>query len=204
MAHLRFFINKIVKLPVVVKPCSNGSSVGVQIIDDLNKLEKAVTDAFKMDRFVLVEEFIKGRELTCGVLDPALDNKSGARNFSTLTIGSVTALPVTEIIPVKNHKFFNYDAKYKTGHSNEITPAPLDEITTKKVGDITIRAHQVLGCSGYSRTDIILKNGNGTIYVLETNTLPGLTKNSLLPKSAQIAGLTISQLLDKIIESSLV
>ena len=190
MAQLNFFINKIVKLPVVVKPCSNGSSVGVQVVEDMAKLDKAVVAAFKLDKDVLVEEFIKGRELTCGVLE----------NFNSQP---VSALPVTEIIPVKNHKFFNYDAKYKTGHSNEITPAPLDETLTKKVQDIAIRTHQVLGCSGYSRTDMILKQGNGTIYILETNTLPGLTKNSLLPKAAQAAGLTMSQLLDNIIESSL-
>lgn len=203
MARVNFFVNKIVKLPVVIKPCSNGSSVGVQIVENLNKLEKAVVSAFKLDEFVLIEEFIKGRELTCGVLDPALENKGGAKNFSTLTIGSITALPVTEIVPIKNHKFFNYDAKYKTGHSNKITPAPIDEVLTKKVQNVAIRAHQILGCSGYSRTDMILKNGNGTIYILETNTLPGLTKNSLLPKAAQTAGLTFSHLLDKIIESSL-
>ena len=190
MAQLNFFINKIVKLPVVVKPCSNGSSVGVQVVEDMAKLDKAVVAAFKLDKDVLVEEFIKGRELTCGVLE----------NFNSQP---VSALPVTEIIPVKNHKFFNYDAKYKTGHSNEITPAPLDETLTKKVQDIAIRTHQVLGCSGYSRTDMILKQGNGTIYVLETNTLPGLTKNSLFPKAAQTASLTFTQLLDKIIESSL-
>src|SRR3989344_39059 len=196
VAHLKFFVNKVVKLPVVVKPCSNGSSVGVQIVEDVAKLEKAVADAFKIDKHVLVEEFVKGRELTCGVLE----------GFTSLTCnnGEVGALPVTEIIPVKNHKFFNYDAKYKTGHSNEITPAPLDEVLTKKAQDIAIRAHQILGCSGYSRTDMILKNGNGTIYVLETNTLPGLTKNSLLPKAAQVAGLTLTQLLDNIIESSLI
>lgn len=191
MARVSFFVNKIVKLPVVVKPCSNGSSVGVQIVEDLDKLEKAVAAVFKLDKYVLIEEFIKGRELTCGVLE----------NFSDQPI---VALPVTEIIPVKNHKFFNYDAKYKRGHSSEITPAPLDEILLKKAQDIAIRAHQVLGCSGYSRTDMILKNGNGTIYILETNTLPGLTKNSLLPKAAQTAGLTIGQLLDTIITSSLV
>lgn len=190
MARVSFFVNKITKLPVVVKPCSNGSSVGIQIIDETTKLEKAIASAFKIDRYVLVEEFIKGRELTCGVLE----------NFGG---EPVAALPVTEIIPVKNHKFFNYDAKYKTGHSNEITPAPIDDTLTKKAQDIAVRAHQVLGCSGYSRTDMILKNGNGTIYVLETNTLPGLTKNSLLPKAAQVAGLTLTQLLDKIIESSL-
>lgn len=190
MAHLSFFVNKVVKLPVVVKPCSNGSSFGVQVVEDMTKLEKAVSEAFKIDKNVLIEEFIKGRELTCGVLE----------NFSGQPI---TALPVIEIIPVKNHKFFNYDAKYKTGHSNEITPAPLDNVLTKKAQDIAVRAHQVLGCSGYSRTDMILKNGNGTIYILETNTLPGMTNNSLLPKAAQAVGLTLGQLLDVVILSAL-
>ncbi|MBI2062613.1 MAG: D-alanine--D-alanine ligase [Candidatus Yanofskybacteria bacterium] len=195
IARLNFFVNKIVKLPVVVKPCSNGSSVGVQIVEDMAKMEKAIASAFKLDKHVLVEEFIKGRELTCGVLE--------GFTSPTCNNGEVGALPVTEVIPVKNHKFFNYDAKYKTGHSNEITPAPIDEVLTKKAQDIAVRAHQVLGCSGYSRTDMILKNGNGTICVLETNTLPGLTKNSLFPKAASVAGLTLSQLLDKIIEHSL-
>lgn len=201
-ARLQFFVNKITKLPIVVKPCSNGSSVGVTIVEEASGLDKAIAAAFKLDRAVLVEEFIKGRELTCGVLDPALADKSGASNFSTMTVGSVTALPVTEIIPIKSHKFFNYQAKYKAGHANEITPAPLDEILYKKAQDLAVKAHQVLGCKGYSRTDMMLKNGNGTIYVLETNTLPGLTKNSLLPKAAAHAGLFFAQLLDHIISNS--
>lgn len=194
-ACLQFFINKITKLPVVVKPCSNGSSVGVAIVEEASGLDKAITAAFKLDRAVLVEEFIKGRELTCGVLDPALAGKSGAGNFNG-------ALPVTEIIPIKSHKFFDYKAKYKTGHANEITPAPLDDILYKKAQDIAVKAHQVLGCKGYSRTDMMLKNGNGTIYVLETNTLPGMTKTSLLPKAAAQAGLSFQQLLDHIISNS--
>ena len=185
-ARLQFFINKITKLPVVVKPSSNGSSVGVNIVEDAAGLDKAVLAAFKLDKEVLVEEFIRGRELTCGVLDNFKDG----------------VLPVTEIIPIKNHKFFNFSAKYKTGHANELTPAPLEEALYKKAQDIAVRAHQVLGCKGYSRTDMILKQGNGTIYVLETNTLPGLTKNSLLPKAAAEAGLSFSQLLDHIISNS--
>lgn len=199
LARLNFFVNKIVKLPVVVKPCSNGSSIGVQVIEDPAKLEKAIVAAFKLDKDVLVEEFIKGRELTCGVLENFSAKGGPAFGWN----GELGALPVTEIIPVKNHKFFNYDAKYKRGHSNEITPAPIEDVLFKKVQDIAVRAHQILGCSGYSRTDMVLKSGNGTIYVLETNTLPGITKNSLLPKAAQTAGLTLPQLLDKIIESSL-
>ena len=186
-AQLNFFVNKIAKFPVVVKPCSNGSSVGVQIASNPKKLAKAVAGAFLIDKEVLVEEFIKGRELTCGVLD----------NFN----GSTTTLPVTEIVPLKGHKFFDYDAKYKTGHSNEITPAQVDEVSYKKVQDIAVRTHQILNCRGYSRTDMIL--AGAAIYVLETNTLPGLTPNSLLPKAAQYAGITLSQLIDKIIENAL-
>jgi len=130
---------------------------------------------------------------------------SKERVFTSLTCNNsgVGALPVTEIIPIKNHKFFNYDAKYKTGHSNEITPAPLDEVLTQKAQDIAIRAHQVLGCSGYSRTDIILKNGNGTMYVLETNTIPSLTKTSLLPKAAAAMGISFDKFIDRIVTAAL-
>ncbi len=211
-ARLNLFITKIAKLPIVVKPCSNGSSVGVKIVSESGKLTKAIDETFKLGKKVLVEEYIRGKEITCGVLDPALQradassekNRSlsdGAGNFITLTIGGVTALPVTEIIPVKGHKFFDYNAKYKPGHCQEITPAQIDEATREKVQEIAVRAHQLLGCRGYSRTDMILKNDN--IYVLEINTLPGLTANSLLPQAAKSAGLTFSQLLEKIIENSL-
>ncbi|OGN09253.1 MAG: hypothetical protein A3J46_04605 [Candidatus Yanofskybacteria bacterium RIFCSPHIGHO2_02_FULL_41_11] len=185
-ARLNFFINKIIKLPVVVKPCSSGSSVGVQVVNNPKMVKKAVSETFKIDSQALVEEFIKGREVTCGVLD---------------VNGQTTALPVTEIVPLKNNKFFNFNAKYKDGHSNEITPAPIEESVYQKVQDVAIKAHEILNCRGYSRTDMMLKNGNGTIYILETNTLPGLTQASLLPKAALHAGISFPELLDKIILS---
>ena len=188
-ALLNVFVNKVTNFPVVVKPCSNGSSVGVEIANDNVSLEKAIKSAFKIDKKVLIEEFIEGREVTCGVLD----------NFSGQP---VAALSVTEIITRKGNKFFNYRAKYKSGQSDEITPARLDEETTKKIQDIAVKAHQILGCKAYSRTDMIISGDK--IYVLETNTLPGLTSASLLPKAALVAGLTLGQLLDRIIDSSLV
>lgn len=200
-ALLNVFVNKVTSFPVVVKPCSNGSSVGVFIVDNQSSLEKAIKSAFEIDKKVLIEEFIEGREVTCGVLDSSSEDNSIASNPLVLTIGSVTALPVTEIIPKKGHKFFDYEAKYKLGHSDEITPAQLDEETTKKIQEIAIKAHQILGCRAYSRTDMIIKNGD--VYVLETNTLPGLTSASLFPKASALAGLTMSQLLDRIIDSSL-
>ncbi len=187
-ARLSIFITKVTKFPVVVKPCSNGSSVGVKIVRNNGSLSKAIDEAFKLEKKVLVEEFIKGREVTCGVLDNLNDQE-------------VAALPVTEIMPVKKHKFYDYDAKYKDGHTVFTTPAQIDDPTYQKVQDIAVRAHQLLGCRGYSRTDMILKNDN--IFILETNTLPGLTSHSLVPQAAKAAGLTLGQLLDRIIDGSL-
>ena len=182
---LKFFVSKVSKFPVVVKPCSRGSSVGVFVVESENGLSRAIKEAFKYDDDVLIEEYIKGTELTCGVLD----NFQGQKHF---------ALPVTQIMPVK-HKFFNYKAKYTAGATKEITPAKIDEGVYKKAQEVSVKAHQILGCRGYSRVDIIVKNG-GTVYVLEVNTLPGLTKGSLLPQQTVVAGLTFSQLLDKIIK----
>src|SRR3989344_3645537 len=187
-ARLNLFVSKVTKFPVVVKPCSNGSSVGVEIVNTKNKLNKAIEKAFGLEKKALIEEFVEGREVTCGVLD----NFEGKES---------SALPVTEIVPIKGHKFFSYDAKYKSGHCDEITPAQIDDTTRDKVQEIAVRAHQLLGCRGYSRTDMILKNGD--VYVLETNTLPGLTENSLLPKAAKAVGLTFPQLLEKIIKNSI-
>ncbi|MDO8496156.1 MAG: D-alanine--D-alanine ligase [bacterium] len=193
-ALLNVFTNKVAGFPVVVKPCSNGSSVGISIVRNVSQLNKALESAFLVEKKVLVEDFIEGTEVTCGVLENG---------------SSISALPVTEIVPKRGHKFFDYDAKYKTGHSDEITPARIDEDTTKKVQEIAVRVHQLLGCRAYSRTDMIIQKpfdnaqGEHIIYVLETNTLPGLTPNSLLPRAALAAGLTMSQLVDKIIENSL-
>ena len=201
-ALLNVFTSKVAGFPVVVKPCSNGSSVGVSIVKNASQLNKALESAFLVEKKVLIEDFIEGTEVTCGVLENGQ---------------SISALPVTEIVPKRGHKFFDYDAKYKSGHSDEITPARIDEDITKKVKEIAVKAHQLLGCRAYSRTDMIIQKpfdfllpssgqatqGEHIIYVLETNTLPGLTPNSLLPRAALAAGLTMTQLVDKIIESSL-
>ena len=187
-ALLNVFVTKVTNFPVVVKPCSNGSSVGVFIVNDQVQLDKALKNAFQIEKKVLVEEFIEGREVTCGVLD----------NFSDQP---VSALPVTEIIPKRRHKFFDYNAKYKTGHSDEITPARLDEDTAKRIQEIAVKAHQLLGCRAYSRTDMIVSGDK--IYILEINTLPDLSSRSLFSKAVQVSGLTLAGLLDKIIQSSL-
>ena len=175
------------KFPGMIKPRSRGSSVGMMPAKNKKELAVAIRLARKFDKDVLIEEYIRGTEVTCGVLEYF----NGQKYF---------ALPLTEIIPVKQ-KFFDYKAKYTPGASQEITPARISAKETKIVQEASIKAHRLLGCAGYSRADFILQNGKA--YLLEINTLPGMTSTSLLPQGAAAAGLTFSLLLDKIIDSSL-
>ncbi|MBW1693629.1 MAG: D-alanine--D-alanine ligase [Deltaproteobacteria bacterium] len=172
-------------LPLVVKPVGSGSSVGISIVKSTDALKDAMDKAFIEDDEILVETFIKGIELTGGV------------------IGNETlqALPIIEIIPDESHEFFDYDAKYTAGVTQEICPARIDDAMTEKAQACAKAAHRAIFCKGYSRTDMILSDEE--IYVLETNTIPGMTPTSLLPQAAAAGGISFSDLLDRLIELSL-
>lgn len=172
-------------LPLVIKPANGGSSIGMSVVRNEEELKDAVEKALCYDDTVLIEAYIQGTELTGGVL--------GNDELQTL--------PIVEIIPGKAYDFFDYKAKYTKGATEEICPARIDEELTQKAQDCARKAHQVLCCKGYSRTDMILKDRD--IYVLETNTIPGMTQTSLLPLAAKTAGISFSQLLDRLIELSL-
>jgi len=171
------------KYPFVVKPANQGSSVGVSIVRERKNLGLALESAFRFGETIIIEEYIKGIEVTCGVLG----NKD------------LIALPVVEIVP--QNEFFDYEAKYTDGMSNEIVPARISPELAKLVQEIAKKVYGVIGCRGFGRIDMIIKDSQP--YVLEINTIPGLTPASLLPKAAKAAGLSYSQLLDKIIELSL-
>ena len=172
-------------LPLVVKPVVGGSSVGMSIVNSVSELDAAVEKAFEFDSSVMVEAYIDGVELTGGVI--------GNRQLE--------AFPIIEIIPDKAHEFFDYEAKYTAGITQEICPARIDEELTLQAQAYAQKAHQALFCRGYSRTDMILKDRE--IFVLETNTIPGMTATSLLPQAAQAAGLNFTQLLDRLIDLGL-
>jgi D-alanine-D-alanine ligase len=165
--------------PLVVKPNSGGSSVGVMIVHDQNTLKSAISDVFEWDSEVLIEQYIKGEEITCSIVDGKL-------------------LP---IVSIRHHaEFFDYTSKYDDGGAiEEVIELPSD--LEKLVSHAAITCYQSLKCSVYARIDMMIKDG--IPFVMEVNTLPGLTKNSLLPKSAQSAGIPYSKLLDLIIELSL-
>ena len=169
-------------LPMVVKPAEGGSSVGMSIVKTEDTLKNALEKAFEYDETVVIEAYIKGIEITGGVIGN----------------NDLQALPIIEIIPGDEHEFFNYEAKYTAGATQEICPARIDDSLTQKAQAYAKMAHKALSCNGYSRTDMILKNND--IYVLETNTIPGMTSTSLLPQAANAAGLNFGQLLDRLIE----
>lgn len=171
--------------PAVVKPADRGSSVGVSIVGSSRDLAAAIRLAKKYSPRVLTEAYVKGREITCGVIENSR---------------RPTALPPTEIIP-KTSAFFDYRAKYTPGASEEITPARLSPSQTRRVRRAALAAHRAIGCSGYSRTDFILGEDD-RLYVLEINTLPGLTDTSLIPQAAAAAGISFPRLLDIIIKSA--
>ena len=167
--------------PLFVKPFNQGSSVGASIVKSKKDLKKAIQLARKYSDRVLVEEYIQGKEVTCAVLG----------NEKPL------ALPVIEIVPLKGD-FFNYESKYTESGAEEIVPARISKLLTRKVQDMAVKVYKIVGCRGFARVDFILKDGKHPV-VLEINTIPGLTPASLIPKAAKAAGISYSQLLDKVI-----
>lgn len=169
-------------LPLVVKPENEGSSIGLTIVREAGRLSHALQEGWKYDRRCLVEKYIPGLEVTASVLGN----------------DSLEALPLIEIVPGDAYEFFDYEAKYTPGASKEICPARLSPEITAKAQDYAVRAHQVLCCRGYTRTDMIVAEDE--VYVLETNTIPGMTATSLFPQAAAVAGLSFSAMLDRLIE----
>lgn len=158
--------------PVVVKPASQGSSIGLSIVDQPGGVARALEEAFRFDDRVLIEEYIAGREVTVGILDDY-------------------PLPVIEIIP--KNKFFDFEAKYHKGFTEYVVPARMEVPLAKNCQNAAVTAHKALGCFGCSRVDLIIAQ-DGRSYVLEVNTIPGLTETSLLPKAAQAVGIDFSLL----------
>ncbi|MBW1849870.1 MAG: D-alanine--D-alanine ligase [Deltaproteobacteria bacterium] len=178
-------IMEIIGNATVVKPLDEGSSLGMSVCSNAKELLGGIEKAFKYGREIMIEEYIDGREVTCCVLGNS----------------EPETLPLVEIVPKEKYRFFDYDAKYIPGATEEKCPAPLSGATTELAGACGKKAHQALGCSVWSRTDMIIRDEN--IYLLETNTIPGMTENSLFPLAARAAGLSFSDLLDKLIALSL-
>lgn len=171
-------------LPLVVKPVAQGSSVGVSLVREEKEVTSALETAFSYDDIAIIEEYVDGREIQCGILG----NKDPI------------ALPLIEIVSRKN--FFDYEAKYTPGMAEEITPAPsLSKEATRMGQELAIKAYKALGCAGFARVDMFYAQEK--FLVSEINTIPGLTANSLLPKEAKAAGIEFPDLIERIVQYAL-
>lgn len=169
------------ELPVVVKACNGGSSVGVVIVKTEDEYEEALKTCFELDDKVLIEQFIEGREFSVGVIE----NK---------------ALPIVEIIPKSG--WYDYENKYLPGATEEVCPAEISKEQTEKMKKIAEDAYSALGCEVYARVDIMMDK-NGKMYCLEINTLPGMTQTSLIPTEAKTLGIEFSELCNMIVQKSM-
>lgn len=171
------------KKKIVVKPVANGSSFGLHIISNTSQLQKALLDLKKNTTWdYMAEEFIQGRELTVGIYQRK---------------GKLMALPPSEVILESGHNF-DYNGKYLGQGSKEVTPADITAQQTRQAQELALKAHQIFGCYGYSRTDMILTDSGP--YFLETNTLPGMTKSSFFPQQLDAAQLSFQEFVDEMIE----
>lgn len=176
-------ILKTVGLPCFVKPNKSGSSFGISKVKTKDELDYAIVNAYKEDNEIIIESFLDGTEVSVGVI-----------NYK----GEITVLPITEI--VSENDFFDYEAKY-LGKSQEITPARISPEMTAKVSDVAKKAYEVLKMSGFSRSEFIIVNGEP--HMLEMNTIPGLTTESLIPQQAKEAGISLTDLFTNALELAL-
>jgi len=170
--------------PFVVKPNREGSTLGLTIVEDVASIEGAIRKAQQNDHMILVEDYVKGRELTVAVLG---------------STGKEEALPIIEIIPKGD--LYDYESKYSIGGSEHIIPAQIDDQLAEQIKQYAVQAHQALGCKTYSRVDFILNETNVPI-ILEVNTLPGMTATSLFPDAAKAVGMSYETMIEKFVQLS--
>lgn len=173
-------VNQVFKVPFVIKPNSEGSTLGLTIVENPEQILDGLKRAATSDDTILIEDFIQGREITVAVLGEK-------------------ALPIIEIIP--KNAYYDYESKYAAGGSEHIVPAPIDAETTKTIQELAVKAHSVLGCKTYSRVDFILTEENQPV-ILEVNTLPGMTPTSLFPDAAKVIGLDYDSMIETFVKRS--
>ncbi len=173
-------VNKKLSFPVIVKPNREGSTIGINIVEEYGKLEHSIKDALKYDKKILIEKYIKGRELTVSIIGK-----------------EPVALPIIEIKPKSG--FYDYNAKYNYHSTEYIVPAELEEEIYMKISKTAIECHKALYCSSISRVDFILDNFNNA-YFFELNTMPGMTATSLVPKAARAIGISFDHLVEIILD----
>ncbi|HEX4467514.1 MAG TPA: D-alanine--D-alanine ligase [Solirubrobacteraceae bacterium] len=172
--------------PLVVKPASGGSALGVKFARNADELPAALVGAFSYDRKVLIERYVKGRDLAVSVLDGA---------------DGPIALPVVEAVP-REEDFYDYESRYEIGMTTFVCPAELSDDTTARAQQLALDVYRLLGCRGVARVDLMLDDAGNDLWVLETNVIPGMTETSLLPQAADAGGVSFDELIARLLDSA--
>ncbi|GAB4248574.1 MAG: D-alanine--D-alanine ligase [Thermoleophilia bacterium] len=189
-------------MPVVVKPAAQGSALGINFARDTRDLPRAMVSALSFDRKVLLERQVEGRELAISILEqlPA-DGGGPGGSAEGGTLPDLQVLPIVEAIPKSRHDFYDFDSRYIPGETDFVVPAELDPEVREQVEDVARRTFVALGCSGFGRVDVIL-DADCVPWVLELNTIPGLTETSLMPLAAEAAGMGFEDLVEVVIKTA--
>ena len=183
--------------PLVVKPATGGSALGVKFARDSRQLPGSLVGAFSYDSTILLERYVRGRDLAVSILDG--ESLPGADAPSQR--GPV-ALPVVEAVP-REEDFYDYESRYQIGMTTFVCPADLAPETTARAQELAVEVYRLLGCHGVARVDLMLEHDSDELWVLETNVVPGLTETSLLPQAADAAGISFDELIELILASAL-
>jgi D-alanine-D-alanine ligase len=183
-------IEERLEFPIVVKPASQGSALGIKFARTAADVPGALVAAFSYDRKVLLERHVPGRDLAVSVLEDQ---------------GSPRALPVVEAVPIRHSEedFYDFESRYEIGRTKFVCPADLSEAVTERAQELALAVYDLMGCSGFARVDLMLESETDELYVLETNPIPGLTETSLLPQAADAAGIGFDELIDQILSTAL-
>ncbi|MGO9898531.1 MAG: D-alanine--D-alanine ligase [Solirubrobacteraceae bacterium] len=174
------------QFPIVVKPATQGSALGIKFARTPADVPAALVAAFSYDRKVLLERYVQGRDLAVSVIDQD---------------GEPRALPIVEAVP-EQEDFYDFESRYEIGRTRFVCPAELDERIAARASEIAIDAYKLLGCSGFARVDLMMDASSGELFVLELNPIPGLTETSLLPQAADAAAITFDELIGRILASA--
>jgi D-alanine-D-alanine ligase len=169
--------------PIVVKPARQGSALGIKFARTAADVPAALVAAFSYDRKVLLERYVRGRELAISILHEA---------------DSPVALPIVEAVP-EQENFYDFESRYEIGRTRFVCPAELEDTVAARAREIALDTYKLLGCRAFARVDLMLEADSGELYVLEVNPIPGLTETSLLPQAAEAAGISFDDLVAKVL-----
>jgi D-alanine-D-alanine ligase len=176
------------QFPIVVKPASQGSALGIKFARQAGDVPAALLAAFSYDRKVLLERYVPGRDLAVSILEED---------------GEPHVLPIVEAVPV-GEDFYDFEARYEIGRTRFVCPAELSADVAERAGQLALEVYEMLGCSAFARVDLMLEQDTGELFVLEANVIPGLTETSLLPQAADAAGISFDELIQRVLEAALV